>query len=126
MITESKDKSNKVKEENQNMAQKLTELYEQYQQRESHLENVTKQLDLQKKLAETQAKKAEIEHQAEKQTFEAEKNNFEMQLEQYQREVVLLQEKNRSLEAQVDLYKSQYTDFETTMSKSSKVSRKKL
>lgn len=108
------------------MAQKLTELYEQYQQRESHLENVTKQLDLQKKLAETQAKKAEIEHQAEKQTFEAEKTNFEMQLEQYQREVVLLQEKNRSLEAQVDLYKSQYTDFETTMSKSSKVSRKKI
>lgn len=121
LITESKDKSNKVKEENQNMTEKLTELYEQYQQRENHIETVTKQLDLQKKLAETQAKKTEIEHEAERQTLIAEKKALVMQLEQYEREIVLLQEKNRSLEAQVDLYKSQYSDFETTMSKSNKV-----
>lgn len=103
------------------MTQKLTELYEQYQQRENHLETVTRQLDLQKKLAETQAKKVEIEHEAERQTVFAQKKALELQLEQYEREIVLLQEKNRSLEAQVDLYKSQYSDFETTMSKSNKV-----
>lgn len=117
LITESKDKSNKVKEENQSMTQKLTELYEQYQQRESHLETVSRQLDLQRKLAETQAKKTEIELEAERQTMLAQKRA----LEQYEREMLLLQEKNRSLEAQVDLYKSQYNDFETTMSKSNKV-----
>lgn len=121
LITESKDKSNKVKEENQNMTEKLTELYDQYQQRENHLETVTKQLDLQIKLAETQAKKTEIEHEAERQTCLAEKKALVMQLEQYEREIVLLQEKNRSLEAQVDLYKSQYSDFESTMMKSNKV-----
>ncbi|XP_030746272.1 beta-taxilin [Sitophilus oryzae] len=121
LITESKDKSNKFKEENQSMTDKLTELYKQYQQRENHLETVTKQLELQKKLAETQAKKVEIEHEAERQTFLAQRKALEVQLEQYEREIVLLQEKNRSLEAQVDLYKSEYSNFETTMTKSNKV-----
>ncbi|KAH1023135.1 hypothetical protein HUJ04_012402 [Dendroctonus ponderosae] len=121
LITESKDKSNKVKEENENMTQKLTELYEQYQQRENHIETVTKQLDLQKKLAETQAKKVEIEHEAERQTFLAQKKAVELQLQQKERELVLLAEKYRSREAEIDLYKSQYNDFESTMSKSSKV-----
>ncbi|XP_050314215.1 alpha-taxilin [Anthonomus grandis grandis] len=121
LITESKDKSNKVKEENQNMAVKLSELYEQYQQRETHLETVTRQLDLQKKLADTKAKKVEIEYEAERQTFQAQKKAMEVQLEQYEREIILIQEKNKGLEAQVELYKSQYSDFETTMSKSNKV-----
>ncbi|XP_066247207.1 beta-taxilin-like [Euwallacea similis] len=121
LITESKDKSNKVKEENQTMTQTLSELYGQYRQRENHLETVSKQLDLQKKLSETQIKKLEIEHEAERQTFMAEKKTLLLQLEQYEKELLLLQEKNRSLEAQVDLYKSQYNDFEATMSKSNKV-----
>ncbi|KAF7268541.1 hypothetical protein GWI33_018413 [Rhynchophorus ferrugineus] len=121
LITESKDKSNKFKEENQSMTDKLTELYKQSQQRETHIDTVTKQLELQKKLAETQAKKTEIEREAERHTFLAQKKSLEVQLEQSEREAVLLQEKNRSLEAQVDLYKSQYSDFETTMAKSNKV-----
>lgn len=103
------------------MTQKFTELYEQNQQRENHIETVTKQLDLQKKLAETQAKKAEIEHEAERQTFLAQKKAVELQLQQKERELVLLAEKYRSREAEIDLYKSQYNDFESTMSKSSKV-----
>ncbi|KAL1493189.1 hypothetical protein ABEB36_011292 [Hypothenemus hampei] len=121
LITESKDNSNKVKEDNFVLAEKLSKLYDQYQQRESHLETMSKQLDLQNKLAETQAKKVEIEQEAERQTFLAQKKALEMRLEQYDREVALLQEKNKGLEAQVEIYKSQYTDFETTMSKSNRV-----
>ncbi|CAG9760032.1 unnamed protein product [Ceutorhynchus assimilis] len=121
LINESKDKSLKVKEENQNMSQRLTELYEQYQHRENHLETITRQLDLQKQLSETQAKKMLIEHEAEKQELFARQRALELQIEPYEREIQLLQENNRSLEAQVDIYKSQYTDFETTMTDSNKV-----
>ncbi|XP_060537144.1 beta-taxilin isoform X2 [Cylas formicarius] len=114
LITESKDKSNKVKEENQSMTDKLSELYEQYQKREDYLDNMAKQLDLQKKLAESAIKKNQVEYEAQRHNWLEEKKALENNLQIGENQIKILQ-------AHVNLYKRQYETFEATMTKSKKV-----
>ncbi|XP_018565023.1 alpha-taxilin [Anoplophora glabripennis] len=121
MMDENKDKSVRLREENMNMTLKLTELYNKFQERESHLADVNRQLDAQKELFEFKIKKMELEYKADRKAWEEESKALLSNLLKSNETNRLLEENIKSMQANLDVYKNQYSDFEQTMSRSNEV-----
>ncbi|KAG5889184.1 hypothetical protein JTB14_019201 [Gonioctena quinquepunctata] len=121
LMDENKDKSLRLREENMNMTSKLTELYDQFQEREAHLANMNRQMELQKKLSETQLKKLEVEFETEREIWQKERAMLLANLERSDGTNKVLQDNVKSLQEHLDTYQKQYSDFESTMKRSNKV-----
>lgn len=121
MMDENKDKSVRLREENMNMTLKLTELYNKFQERESHLADVNRQLDAQKELFESKIKKMELEYQTDRKAWEEESKALLSNLLKSNETNRLLEENIKSMQVNLDVYKNQYSDFEQTMSRSNEV-----
>ncbi|KAJ8950374.1 hypothetical protein NQ314_007913 [Rhamnusium bicolor] len=121
LMDENKDKSVRLREENMSMTTKLTELYDQFQEREGHLTNMNRQMDLQKQLSETQFEKLQVEFDNERKIWDQERQVLTDNLERSEQTNSVLEANLKSLQDHLDVYKGQYTDFESTMAKSSKV-----
>ncbi|KAJ8918655.1 hypothetical protein NQ315_014974 [Exocentrus adspersus] len=121
MMDENKDKSIRLREENMNMTLKLTELYNKFQERENHLADVNRQLETQKELFESKIKKLELEHKADRKAWEEESKALLANLLKSNETNRLLEENIKSMQANLDVYKNQYSDFEQTMSRSNEV-----
>ncbi|XP_050519311.1 alpha-taxilin-like isoform X2 [Diabrotica virgifera virgifera] len=121
LMDENKDKSSRLRNENLNMTSKLAELYEQFQERELHMSNMNRQMDLQKKLSDTQLKKLECEFEAEREIWKKDRAMMIINLERSDETNKVLQENVNSLQDHLNSYQKQYSDFETTMKRSNKV-----
>ncbi|CAH1985359.1 unnamed protein product [Acanthoscelides obtectus] len=121
LMDESTDKSLRLREENLNMTSKLTELYTQFQEREAHLTNMNNQMELQRKLSEAQLKKQEVGFEAERHLWQNEKLVLLDQLQKSEETNKVLQENIKTLQESLNTYHKQYSDFETTMKRSSEV-----
>nr|XP_023026488.1 alpha-taxilin [Leptinotarsa decemlineata] len=121
LMDENKDKSLRLREENMKLTSKLTELYDQFQERETHLSNMNRQMELQKKLSDTQLKKLDVEFETEREIWQKERTILLSNLEKSEETNKLLQENVNTLQFHIDVYQKQYSEFEITMKKSNKV-----
>lgn len=121
MMEETKEKSSKLREENLKMTSKLTELYNEFQQREQDSTKMAHQMDIEKQYNEARLKKMELEMRAEKEIMGRERALIQGNLEKSEANCRILQNTIKGLQEQIDVYKNQYSDFESTMTKSNKV-----
>ncbi|CAG9855034.1 unnamed protein product [Phyllotreta striolata] len=121
LMDENNDKSIRLRDENINMTTKLTELYNQFQEREAQMGNMNKQMELQKKLSENLLKKVEFEFEAQREIWKKERTLLVANFQKSDETNKVLQEKVKSMQQQLESYQKQYTVFETTMKRSNKV-----
>jgi chromosome segregation ATPase len=121
MMDENKEKSDKLREENLKMTAKLADLYNQFQKREEDISKMSHQLELERQFSQATLAKMELEIKAEKEMHAKEQALMKSNLEKSEANCCVLLETVKGLQDHIDVYKNQYEDFETTMSKSAKV-----
>ncbi|KAJ8980697.1 hypothetical protein NQ317_010600 [Molorchus minor] len=121
LMEENKDKSTRLRDENVAMSGTLSQLQRQFQEREESLSNMNRQLDLQRQISETKIRKMELQYQSEHQLWEQEREMLLKNIERSDLTNSSLQENVNSLQEHLDVYKSQYADFEDTMQRSNKM-----
>ncbi|RZC42452.1 alpha-taxilin, partial [Asbolus verrucosus] len=121
MMDENKEKSDKLREENLKMTAKLAELYNQFQRREEDISKMSHQLELERQFSQATLAKMELEIKAEKEMHLKEQAIMKSNLEKSEANCCVLLETVKGLQDHIDVYKNQYEDFESTMSKSAKV-----
>lgn len=104
-----------LEEANFSMTSSLSDLYSVFQERETHLANITKQLELQMELTKTQQKKLEVEFEAERTVWAKERATLQSNYERSEQANTLLQENINILQSQVEYYKKQYTEMAETL-----------
>lgn len=120
-VQQNADKNIKLREDNIEMAQKFHKLCDQFKQREEEVIRLTKQMELEKQLAEATVKRSECQLNAEREIWNKEKEFHKTQMEANEMERVKLEESLKSLKDQLAIYSTKYEDFESTISKSNKV-----
>ncbi|CAK8671920.1 unnamed protein product [Clavelina lepadiformis] len=115
------DGSKMLQSENERIGGKLNEIVEQYKSRETAMENLVKQHDLEKQLVSAQLKKALLEHQEDKERDAEEKHNL---MEQLLERTALYESKlkqEKELRAQLAYYSEKFEDFQGTLEKSNEI-----
>lgn len=121
LMDENRENSGKLKDENLNMRAKLKELYNQFQEREQHMLDMNKQIDLQNQLSQTQFKKLELEFATEREIWAKEKAVLLSRCERTEKTNSFLEENVKSLQDHLDAYQNQFTEFENTIKQSNTV-----
>lgn len=121
-MDENREHSEKLKDENLNMRGRLKELYDQFEEREEHVLNMNKQIELQAKLSDTQFKKLEMEFATEKELWIKEKLMLIARYEQTEKTNEFLEDNVKSLQEHLVSYKDQFREFENTIKQSTSVS----
>ncbi|CAH0561787.1 unnamed protein product [Brassicogethes aeneus] len=121
MMEENKDKSWKLRDENIKMTTKLSDLHQQFKERDDNLAKMNKQMELSQQLSAAQIQKLEFELNTERQIWAKEKEILKTNLKISETNCKTLEETVADLKSHVEVYRGQYSDFETTMSKSNKI-----
>ncbi|XP_063928146.1 alpha-taxilin isoform X2 [Zophobas morio] len=121
MMEDNKEKSDKLREENLKMTAKLADLYAQFQKREEDISKMSQQLELERQFSQATLTKMELEIKAEKELHLQEQTLMKGNLEKSEANCAVLLSTVKGLQDHIDVYKHQYEDFESTMSKSTKV-----
>ncbi|XP_015835241.1 alpha-taxilin isoform X2 [Tribolium castaneum] len=103
MMDENKEKSEKLREENLRMTARLADLFKQFKKREEDITRMSQQLELERQFAQATITKMELEMRAQNELNAKE------------------QETVKGLQDHIEVYKNQYQDFESTMTKSANV-----
>lgn len=122
LMDENRENSGRLKDENLNMRVKLKELYDQFQEREQHMLDMNKQIDLQHQLSHTQLKKLELEFATEREIWAKEKSVLLSRCERTEKTNLFLEENVKSLQSHLEAYQKQFTEFENTIKQSNTVS----
>lgn len=122
LMDDNRENSVRLKDENLNMRTRLKELYNQFQEREQHVLDMNKQIDLQNQLSQTQLKKLELEFATEKEIWAKEKSILVSRCERLEKTNAFLEENVKSLHQHLDDYQNQFKEFETTIRQSNSVS----
>lgn len=114
-------RNQQLKQDNNDLAQKLKGLVEQYEVREQHIEKVlkTKQLELQ--LCEAKLQQQNIISQEEMESHLREKHTLLEESLAYKRKCEELLRTEAELRAQLALYTEKFEEFQTTLTKSNEV-----
>lgn len=118
LMNENNDKNMKLKADNQEMTDKFKFILEQYELREQQMEKINKQMDLVQQLSDAKIAKAEMEAQAEKEQLQAEKAILENELLKSKQDLLQLQQAEKLLTEQVNIYASKYSEFQGSLKKS--------
>lgn len=121
MMDENKEQSDKLRDENLKMTAKLADLYGQFQKREEDVAKMSHQIELERQFSQATLAKMELEIMAEKEMHAKEQALMKSNLEKSEANCRVLLDTVKNLQEHIDIYKTQYEDFETTMSKSNKV-----
>ncbi|XP_022901232.1 alpha-taxilin-like [Onthophagus taurus] len=114
MMAESNDQNTKLGEENKLMARRLSSIYEDFKNRQSEVDRFSKQIELERQLAETRIAKLSAEFTVEKEKVCAEKDLLLKRCEFLTTELKVSTEKSSSLEKTVG-------EFQKTITKSSDI-----
>lgn len=120
-MQENNEKNIKLRDDNLEMANKISTLCEQFEKREQQVSKIGKQLDLEKQLSEATLNKAQLEFQAEREIWNKEREIHVERLKASEETRTKMQEKIKSLEEHLQMYTGKYEEFESTISKSSQV-----
>lgn len=120
-MQENSEKNTKLRDDNLDMANKISSLCEQFEKREEQITRMEKQMDLERQLAEATVAKVKFELQAERELWAKEREALQNNLKKSEDTGVQLQTNVKALEEHLQLYTGKYEEFETTISKSNKV-----
>lgn len=123
LMDENRENSGRLKDENLNMRSKLKELYDQFQEREQHMLDMNKQIDLQNQLSHTQLKKLELEFATEREIWAKEKSVLLSRCERTEKTNLFLEDNVKSLQSHLEAYQKQFNEFENTIKQSNTVSK---
>lgn len=128
MMAESNDQNCKLGEENKNMAKRLSSIYEEVKNRQTEVDRFSRQIDIERQLAETRFAKVSTEFLIEKEKLIGEKELLKKRAEHLTLELRSSLEKSIALEktiselrGQLNGYTGRYEEFQKTISKSSKI-----
>lgn len=121
LMKENSDKNTQLRDENQNMAARLQDLIKQYENRESHVEKMLKQKDLQCQLAEAKMAKQQIEVTEDKEKMLLEKKSLLEEISAYQQKTQQMSMTEITLRTQLNSYMEKYEEFTSALDKSNKV-----
>ncbi|GJQ66777.1 hypothetical protein Trydic_g18546 [Trypoxylus dichotomus] len=128
MMTESNLQNTKLGEENRQMAERLSLIYEEFKSRESEVERISKQIDIERQLGEARCSKLQTEFLIDKHQLAMENDALNVKIQGLTQELiesstrcVHLERQVAELTAQIDKYSGKYEEFENTISKSGRV-----
>ena len=111
------ERNTKLREENQELAGKLKKFIEQYETREKQVEKVMQHRELEQKLADARLAQSNAILKEEQERSKKEKEVLLLQATEAQKKSVLL-------EAQLNMYKERYEEFQSTINKSNDMFQK--
>lgn len=128
MMTDSTAQNTKLGEENRQMAERLSSIYDEFKTRENDVDRISKQIDIERQLADARCAKVKTEFLIEKQTMLSENEVLKGKVAQLTKDLIDATNKTIVLErqvidvtAQLDQYTGKYEEFEHTMTKSGRV-----
>ncbi|VDI37667.1 Hypothetical predicted protein [Mytilus galloprovincialis] len=111
------ERNTKLREENTELASKLKKFIEQYETREKQVEKVMQHRELEQKLADARLAQSNAILKEEQERSKREKEVLLLQATEAQKKSVLL-------EAQLNMYKERYEEFQSTINKSNDMFQK--
>lgn len=120
-MSNNSERNNALRDQNEELASKMKHLVGQYEQREEHIDKILKHKDLEGQLIQAKLDKAEAEK---KELFERSGKEREILLSQTLESVKknqMLEQNEKHLRAQIELYTEKYDEFQSTLSKSNTV-----
>lgn len=121
MMQQNTDKNLKLRDDNIEISNKFQKLCEEFKSREEEVIRLTRQLDLEKQLAEATLKRTECQLNAEREIWNKEKEHYIAQQNLHAEEKKSLETNIKGLEEHLAMYSTKYDEFETTISKSNQV-----
>ncbi|GLV39365.1 uncharacterized protein CBL_13242 [Carabus blaptoides fortunei] len=115
MMQQNTDKNLKLREDNIEISNKFQKLCDQFRQREEEVTRLTKQMSLEKQLAEATLKRIECQLNAEREIWNKEKEQHTEQLKYGAEERAKLEVNLKNLEEHLALYSKKYEEFETML-----------
>ncbi|XP_029634618.1 girdin isoform X1 [Octopus sinensis] len=110
-MVDNHNRNMKLREENTELATKLKNFLEQYEQREKYFEKVAKHRELEQQLVDTKLKQAAMQLVEEREKSKKEKELMALKTVESESKMVML-------ETQVKTYKDRYSEFQSTITKS--------
>jgi myosin heavy subunit len=114
-------KNTALREENLELANKLKGLIEQYELREEHIDKVFKSKDIESQLYDARLQQAALQIGEEKERHLHDKQLLMREAMESQKKIMLLEEQEKALKAQVAMYSEKYDDFQSTLTRSNDV-----
>lgn len=113
--------NDKLQDDNLDMSMKISELYEQFESRESALKKLNKQMELERQLANAKIAKAQFEFEAEKEIWDKETQQLKLELANTKSDSLVLEKTIKALQEHVNVYKNQFENFEGALTRSNKM-----
>jgi myosin heavy subunit len=120
-MNEHYQKNTALREENLELANKLKGLIEQYELREEHIDKVFKSKDIESQLYDARLQQAALQIGEEKERHLHDKQLLMREAMESQKKIMLLEEQEKALKAQVAMYSEKYDDFQSTLTRSNDV-----
>lgn len=120
-MTDNHKRNQQLKQDNNDLAQKLKGLVEQYEIREQHIEKVLKAKQLELQLCEAKLQQQNLIVQEEMETHLKEKHNVLEESLLYKKKCEELIRTEAELRSQLSLYTEKFEEFQTTLTKSNEV-----
>jgi DNA repair exonuclease SbcCD ATPase subunit len=114
-------KNTSLREENMELANKLKGLIEQYELREQQIEKIMKSKELEAQLYDARLQQAALQIGEEKEKHLHDSQLLLRDSMESQKKIMLLEEQEKALKAQVAMYSEKYDDFQSTLTKSNDV-----
>ncbi|KAK7866043.1 hypothetical protein R5R35_008555 [Gryllus longicercus] len=121
LMQQNNEKNSKLHEDNLEMTKKFKSVCEQYELREQQVEKISKQLQLESKLADARLAKTKLEMTAEKEVLLREKQELLLEVTECQAKIKDMQQTETNLRGQISLYTSKYDDFQNALSRSNEI-----
>lgn len=125
IITESNTQNSKLGEENRQMAERLSLIYEEFKGRENEVDRISKQIEIERQLGEARCSKLTTEFLIEKHQLSMENDTLNGQIQRLTQELVdstakctQLERQSADLTAQLNKYTEKYEEFESTITRS--------
>jgi len=115
------ERNNALRDQNEELASKMKHLVEQYEQREDHIEKILKHKDLEQQLVQAKLDKAEAEKKEMAERSGKEREVLLAQTLESVKKNQMLEQNEKHLRAQIELYTEKYDEFQSTLSKSNTV-----
>ncbi|XP_065165593.1 alpha-taxilin [Atheta coriaria] len=121
MLQENNDKNMKLRDDNQDMAKKLSTLCSEFQSAEQEIARMSSKMNLEKQLSDATLAKVQYELKAERDLWTKEREMLNQNLNKSEETCAQLQQNIKALETHLQMYTGKYEEFENTISKSSQV-----
>lgn len=113
-MNENSDKNKKLEQDNQEMSKKFKHILAQYEERETQMDRINKQMELVTQLNEAKLAKANMEALAEKEKLGQQVKILDETVNVLKKQLSESLQSEKTLRAQIDLYSTKYSDFSKT------------